>query len=272
MATPPSKWTPPTLVNNIVRLLQLPCSTPPSLWVIFAVPSLVQAIWSYVSPGWKDIFRWSAGYGYQCQIKQGVTAAEQSTNSNIAKAKRAAFQAANYAEQANYWAMVFGVVVEGLIDWTSQVLKYTKCSSNVSPKVGSSNRPFGACFDGGNFGPSFDWDTAFGVYQPTFTATITVLPGRHWHMAMSATIVDGSLRQVPLSIRIVEDGSFTVLDEDTTTVDEHGRIANAVVFMDGHNTSGITKSYRIQACCPLDLPFPHEGFVQDGFCTIYDGR
>lgn len=116
------------LYNNIKRILYLPCDTPPSLWVEAGLPAVIKAIYSIASPDIKEAFHKVVGKSMVCSLKQEINVARQADSAIPEAVKRAVFKVAEWADMLVWYGFLASVALDGMLDWTSQILKFSACN------------------------------------------------------------------------------------------------------------------------------------------------
>lgn len=209
----PAPW-PPTIVGNVKRILSLPCDTPPSLWVETFVPAALKAIWTVASPDPKELYHKAFGNSLYHDYKQTLRDSEVIPPESESAATRFYFNALDWADLSVWYLFLADAGLDGLMNWTSQVLKQSQCPNKGYAGQGHGNFYFGAIPDDGRWS-GLDFSFAEGTdFYPAAPSHIQLRPGHTGIIAARASFHLWLLEEpVACEARVIIQETGLVLDQ-----------------------------------------------------------
>jgi hypothetical protein len=256
-------------IGQIFRILSIPCSAPPSLWVQTAIPELLRGFYSILQPDLKEQYHRTFGQSLVCSLKQEIAEAREAEGKSATKATRFLFTAAEWADMTFWYAFLASIAVEGIADWTSQVYKIEGCIPDPNRNSNTGRDPIGAVFDRGNWdNNAFVWRTD-NPDDPEIDPQLVLEPGQRGVLAVHTSGEDLAGISVPLSLRIQNTTTGTIYEEFTPSVVHDGKFEPSQIFRRVKNTSSFEQKWQIRGTCFDELPdgecFPSQG----GMCTVH---
>ena len=97
------------------------------MYIATALPAVANAAWSILVPDLKEAIHVVTGRSALCNVKITVRDVDIIHNPYTGPATSAILEAGEWFDLATWYAFIFGIAADGLIDWTSNTLKFSGC-------------------------------------------------------------------------------------------------------------------------------------------------
>lgn len=249
----------------IKRLMIIPCAVPAEVYFEASVSALWRIAYNIASPDPKEIYHQLIGNSLYHDIKQGAQDTHIVSPVDQSRITRGLFLLADFVDVAAWYMFLFGSVVDGLVDFSSQVIKAGKCATPHSPHFFQGTGYINAIGDDGNFyGDLFSGTKGNGV--PTVGgASFSAHNGQGGFCAGSCGFATfGGAQSVGSDTAVIETGSDTIVDIGEGGPDPDGNIRLGHAFFKMQNQKNATFHYTVKSRYTDGEPLPlHEAF-RDG--------
>ena len=270
----------PTLIGNAKTIFAMPCAIPQMLYIETFVPALMRAVQTIAIPDMKAAYHYAFGQSVQCSIKGQIMAENEGDPGLGQSGQKFLFKFAEYADRAVWWAFVFSVVEQGLMDWSTQLIKMAKCPDSFKPNTASSTEPYGAIFGDNDNNSCYEWINAnpISVFGPAFAPGLEIPPGYTGLIFCSALSQDANGVPVPTTLNLRDQDNGDLIQTDTGT---HwlpkgwgivGGFSKSMIFQRFPNFGGTTRRIAMHAKSIAGLP-TNQAFPTQGSCflALYPG-
>jgi hypothetical protein len=273
MTNKPYRPTKPSLIGNIKRLLVLPCDVKPSIWADLGIAALCQAVWTAENPDVRALISEVTGSSLLCHTKHVMHSAHGAAPLGDTPASTVYFKGLETADLATWYFFLAGVAKDGLFDWTSQVLRVTKCNMKDYPGQGHGTFWFGAIYADGRWGTLSFQFPANTDFHPAHVSAVDVPAGGSGIVAFSAAFQTLNGIDADASARIVDDDDGTVLAQSNVQGGKSIPARHARTFIHYRNNTQRTKRIVQEWSCNLPGAPANEVFPiadeTEGFMGYY---
>lgn len=235
-------------INRIAKLIADPCGPSPAIWFSLAVPAAVRAATTILDPfNWKTEVKLATGKSWLKQLKIYAADAHVDLPTTQAALLDGLFELAEVVDMATWYTFLFGVAVEGLMDWTSMVYQFTGCDAAARAGYSAITQPQ-LLFVGDG-----DWHAA-GVWAQYAPRVINPAAPVINQPANKTAFINVALRvrnqitfqPIPFDMRLVDLRGNIVAVQSVTADDLHHSNAGALLVgfpVEAHPTGN---QYQIQ--------------------------
>jgi len=203
-------------LNNIKRLLVLPCSNPVGVYVEAAAEAAISMFYSYLQPDVKELIHLATGKTALCHVKTFVADIHQDLGLTPTKVSRVLGQLGEAYDMATWNLFILGIAANGLTQFTSNMLQQQWCQNRGDPNYGTGTAYVGAIYDDGSW-HSMDYAIVEPntVYGPVSPSGVIAKPNRTALIAASCSFQDFGGKPVGTNSRIIRADTGAYLDYDT---------------------------------------------------------
>ncbi len=232
-------------VGKIEKYLHLPCHTDNLFLAVTAGEALLKLLLDAVSPDLKFIYHELSGESIVGELAHAATGRKQkcrpllfteeaNEGRNLSDGelidpeseipgKRFIFKLAAYADSAAWIAFLLAIAAEGLYDWSSMLLRDSKCQNPHDPNFGSGGDYIGAIDDDGTFSMvpfTFGTGSKFSPVSPTSV----IAKDHRLSLCMGACQFHAwlSSAELPVAVRTIAVNSRIIFDHYEMEPDEFG--------------------------------------------------
>ena len=203
-------------LNNIKRLLVLPCSNPVGVYVEAAAEAAITMLYSALEPDVKELIHMATGKSALCHVKTLVADIHDDVGLTPTKVSRVLGQLGEAYDMATWNLFVLGIAANGLAQFTSTMLQQQGCANKFSPSYGTGGAYVGAIYDNGQwYSLDFAVTEEHSDFYPVSVSGIDAKPHRTALIAASARFQDFNGVPVGTNSRIVRLDTGAYLDYDT---------------------------------------------------------
>lgn len=123
------KYVRPTLIDNITRILTLPCHLNGAVYIEMAAEALVRFGIDVASPDPKEVYHHVAGEPLIHSIRQGVKDLGETLGQEETPVRRALGSLLGWEDKAVWWYFLFQAGKDALLDATSNAIQMEPCLS-----------------------------------------------------------------------------------------------------------------------------------------------
>lgn len=205
---------PHNIVGNVKRILAIPCDTPPSVWVETALPAALKAIYSVAEPDPKEAYHKAFGNSLYHDYKTVLQDAEIVPPAEGNEATSFFFAALDWADLTAWFLFLADVALDGLMNWTTQIIKQTQCKMKGYEGQGHGTFFFGAIEDDGRW-QQLDFSFPEGTdFYPVSPSSIVVPKGHSCIVAAQASFhLWASESGVPCATRLINITTGEILEQ-----------------------------------------------------------
>lgn len=225
----------PTLIGNISKILELPCGLDHLILVEAAVQAAMELWWTFTTPVWKTVVEDIAGHSWLCSAKIYANAAEEVKPTWQSKLRKFVFKVDARVDQASWYYFLASVAEEGILDWTSQVLRGNKCNVSHFAHRGRGIQAYGG-WPGGDPERWLDnmvWRDPDWPDTPQAVSGIGLEPGQSGWIVGSARLETSNGYYLPCVSRVIIEETGEVLDDDlshTQTLENLGHTSSWAIY------------------------------------------
>jgi hypothetical protein len=247
------------------RILAITCAVPTAVYVDAAVKGAWHFAYNIISPDPKEIYHQLIGNSLYHDIKagaEGTGVVPPRSESNITKGL---FLIADTVDVALWYGFIFGSAVDGLVDFSTQLQKYSGCEEKRSPKFFqggpyinaiSDDGTYDACVFAGNLGDGRP------IAQP---ATYTTRNNRFGFCAASMAFATfGGAQKVSSDATIICENDGTQVDLGTSAPELEGAQKLGHVFYKNRSETFQSFTYIVRARYSGGVPLPLGEAFRDG--------
>ncbi len=260
----------PGLVSNVTKLLTMPCATPPLVYVETAIPALLKLFSSIAHPSFKAAYHQALGRTMHHTVFEVANEVLQDDPILESGGFKFLYRLTADLDILTRDLWLADLAYEGLFNWTSQIIRYSCPNGPGNKHIGSSNSPYGACFDDSWDGYAFDWvnNQAGSNFGPAFSPQVTVPEGASAFVFCAASGKDLTGQPYPLGLRLIRTDTGDILQEDQSDPEHNG--TNDTAFIGGRYKNPTGGAYTLAMHAKALTPQPDgEGFPGDGYCVLY---
>lgn len=246
--------------NAITRMIYAPCDDPPSVWIEAAIPAVLEMIYTIVEPDFKEAYHQIVGKSLVCSMKQAVMDAHEADSSVPDSLRRGVFKLAEMADMAVWYAFLASVGEQALLNWTSQVFKFSKCNGQ---RAGHIKGPWLQSAISNDVWTGTECQISDGSGGTIYGSTgITVKPGHSGIVAVHGSAQTLDHNPLGLSARIIVSPTNEILDTDESTWVEGEGTTQTICFAHYQNNANVVHSVSWQGYVHNDL-WPHYAIMPD---------
>lgn len=144
--------------NAIKKFFAIPCAANYPIYVEAATAAVMRIAWNIISPDPKEVYHQVFGNSFYHDLKAGLTDGKVFKPLDESAVTRTVFNIADVVDVTLWRMFLFGSVVDGLVDFTSQVKTLTNCKHKNNPNffqgtgyinaIGDDGRYYGDLFHG----------------------------------------------------------------------------------------------------------------------------
>lgn len=249
MAETSSTYKKPTLWGNLKKIFYNPCALSPYVQVEVAAATMMRLFWTYKTPVWKTFVKDVSDESWLCNARSMAHAVEESKPTWQSKLRRFVFKIDAKIDQGMFWWFVASLAEEGLINYTSSLLKGQACSKAHWYHRGQGQQAIGG-WPGGDpdrWLENIVWRNTDWPDTPQAVSAIQLGPGESGWISGGAWFTTPTNMPLPASSRVIIEETGEVLDHDDIgekTIESDGTTTSWAKYW---NDSYYTRTMRWQA-------------------------
>jgi hypothetical protein len=269
MALAKNQYSRPTLLNNLKRILLLPCAETPEAYIELAVEAFVHAGLSIAEPDPKELYHKLLGEPLVHTLRSAVEDFHEALNGDKGSSVQRFFgKALGVYDRLTWWMFLFFAIDDGLFDATSNFIRMDPCLSGRG--LGSGTHWIAGIHKNGVPGSALFAYPPGSDFAPVAPSAIQLGEFNNWTGTFACNCVWGSLINQPDPVTsnmyfLPNEGTPILLDTDTPVPDpQSGYLPSVKTFFHYKGVRGIdgqliTQFSYVDPAHPDDQSFLLEG-------------
>ncbi len=252
-------------LGAIKRVLSIPCAPTPTVYIEAAVSGIWRAASSIISPDPKEMYHQALGNSLYHDIKGTLEDAHLVEPRDGSPLTRGAFELADMVDVTLWRMFVFGSVVDGLVDFSTQLQFYAGCNNKHSPNFFSGGPYINAIADdGAYYADLFAGQLGSGV-GAVGPAAFKLGGGYGGFAAASCAFTDfaGQI-PAPADTAIMDVFSGQVYDMGSASLNDEGHQQAGHAFYKNQGSSGLPTILDSRSRYTGGTPLPLGEAFRDG--------
>jgi hypothetical protein len=172
-------------IGAVRRVVEMPCSVPPLIYIETFRPAVMAVIWSNSAPVWKQYVKAATGKSWLKHVKMYLADAEDELHPKLNKGLEKLYTVAEFLDKSVFYLWVAGMTEEFAYDWASLIHEYTPCHKSGDNQIASGASCIGGLPPNGSWVENPAYIRTAGSGGGLVTASVFVPPNTTYDMLYS---------------------------------------------------------------------------------------
>lgn len=172
-------------VGAIRRVVVMPCSVPPLIYLETFKPALMSVVYSNSAPVWKQYIKAATGKSWLKHIKMYMADAEETLTPIQAHNLEKLYTVAEFLDKSVFYLWVAGMTEEFAYDWASLIREFSPCHKSGDQQIASGANCIGGLPPNGTWIQNPTYFRTSGSGSGLVTGSVFVPPNHTYDMLAS---------------------------------------------------------------------------------------